>query len=201
MNLDAPGLENALVKMDVFAERHVPELRASSAVEAMWASMPDIPKGTNFDAYADHVLKSREKGLMVPWVIYRQSDGAFAGVVAFENMSRVHRRVRISHYWHPEELRGTGIFQASQALLIERAVDWGTRRIAWLVPDWNEAALAAVRSLGAREEGVLRSFVRLADGTFANMVVLSLLRDEAKAALLFINDAWRDRMDARQSQT
>lgn len=196
MTLDTPGLENALVRLEIFSAEHVPVLRASSAAKAMWDSMPDIPKGTNFAAYADHTLKLKERGEIVPFVVYRQRDGAFAGVIAFENVSRTHRRLRINHYWHPEEMRGTGIFQACQALLIQRAVDWGARRIAWIVPSRNRSALAAIRSLGAREEGRLRSFTRLADGTFTDMVVLSFLRDEAKAALPLINDRWKDKLEA-----
>ncbi|MEM7768264.1 MAG: GNAT family protein [Pseudomonadota bacterium] len=194
MTLDAPGLSNALVRLETFDASHVPVLGASTAVKDMWRSMPDIPKGTNFTAYADYTLKQKAEGRIVPFVIFRQSDDAFAGVVAFENMSRTHRRVRIAHYWHPEPMRGTGVFQASQALLVERAVEWGARRIAWMVSARNEAAHAAVLSLGAREEGRMRSFIRLADGTFSDMIVLSFLRDEAKAALPFINDIWRARM-------
>ncbi|MEM0985025.1 MAG: GNAT family protein [Pseudomonadota bacterium] len=191
MNLDAPGLENAFVRLSPFEERHGPILAASSAIKHMWESMPDIPKGTNFNAYLDHTLKQKEAGLLVPFAISRCSDDAFAGVVAFENVSRTHRRVRIAHYWHPKEMRSTGVFQASQALLIERAVEWGARRIGWMVSARNRSALAAVESLGPREEGRIRSFTRLADGTFSDMVVFSFLRDEAKAALPLINDRWK----------
>lgn len=194
MTLDAAGLENAMVRFELFDERHVRMIGESSAVQHMWGSMPDIPSGTSFSAYADHTLKQRRKGLWVPFVIFRKSDNALAGVVAYETISRTHRRLRISHFWHPEEMRGSGLFPASQALLIERALAWGARRIAWLVPIHGQRAVQAVRSLGARDEGVLRSYSRLADGTFADMAVLSLLRDEAKAALPLINDRWKDRL-------
>ncbi len=193
MTLDAPGLENALVRLDIFSERHVPLIGASSAIRHMWDSMPDIPKGTSFAAYADHALKQARDGTWVPFVIFRQADDALAGVAIYDDISRVHRRVRIAHFWHPETMRGSGIFQASQALMIERALDWGARRIAWLVPDRSPRALDAVRSLGARDEGLLRRHTRLADGTYADMAVLSLLGDEARAILPVINDHWQAR--------
>lgn len=201
MQLDAPELENELVRMTLFDEGHVQELRASTAVKSMWESMPDLPKGTNFEAYAEHILTLKKKASLVPFAIHRCSDGAFAGVISFENMRRVHRRLRISHYWHPETMRGSGVFQASQALMIGRALDWGARRIAWMVPARNVGALAAIRSLGAREEGFLRSFLRLADGTFADMVVFAFLHDEARAALPVINDRWRALMAAAETTT
>ncbi|MEO0785635.1 MAG: hypothetical protein AAFY10_08030, partial [Pseudomonadota bacterium] len=41
----------------------------------------------------------------------------------------------------------------------------------------------AVKRLGAKEEGVLRSYYRLAGGGWADVVVLSMLREEAEMAL------------------
>lgn len=183
MKLDDKGLENPLVRLEPFQLPHVRYLEEAGAVDSMWAFMPDIPKGKSATTYAAHVVSQYEACLMVPFTIFRQSDGAFAGVVTFEMINKTHRRLRIANFWHPEEMRGTGVFQASQALLIRRALDWGARRIGWSVAKDAGAAVRAVKRLGAVEEGILRSYYRLAGGGWADVVVLSMLRDEAEMAL------------------
>ncbi|MEL6567409.1 MAG: GNAT family protein [Pseudomonadota bacterium] len=183
MKLDAKDLENDVVRLEPFQLAHVTHLEDAGAVEAMWAFMPDIPKGKSASIYAAHVISQYENGLAVPFTMFRQTDGAFAGVAAFEMISKTHRRLRICNFWHPEELRGSGIFQASQALMIKRALDWGARRVGWAVAKDAGAAVRAVKRLGAVEEGVLRSYYRLAGGGWADVVVLAMLREEAEMAL------------------
>ncbi len=183
MDLDAPGLENQVVRLDVFGPEHWDHLRESGAIEDMWRWMPSIPGGVNFDAYLRQTQKNRARGVTVPFAVFCQSEGRFAGVCEFGLVDELHRRVRISSCWHPPEKRGTLVFPATQCLLMKRALEWGARRIAWTVDARNIAALEAFERLGAQREGVLRAFMRMTDGSWADVQILSMLRDEAKAAV------------------
>ena len=183
MQLSAPDLSNAIVRLEVLDETHLRDIRGSGAIEAMWDWMPDIPKGLSFSNYAEHVAECIARGDLVAFSIYRAGDGAFAGVAAYDQISRVHRRLRIDYFWHPEDLRGSPVFPATQLLLIERALAWGARRIEWMLSTENRPAIRAIARLGAREEGTLRSYLRLADGRWSDMTVLSMLHDEAELAV------------------
>lgn len=183
MQLNAPDLFSNVVRLEVLEDRHLHTLREAGAIDAMWDWMPDIPKGLSFSNYADHVAECAASGDLVPFVIYRADDNAFAGVVAYEGISRIHRRLSINYFWHPETMRGTRVFPATQLLLIERAIAWGARRIEWALPSENTAALRAVESLGATREGQLRNYQRLADGRWSDIIVLSMLREEAEIAM------------------
>lgn len=182
MALDDPGLENDWVRLEVFGPEHVTDLEASGAVQAMWSWMPTIPRGTSLRAYVEHVEVLRRAGDSLPFAIYRREDDRFAGLSGYEVINRTHRRLRIGIMWHPEDLRGGPVFPATQHLLIGRALEWGARRIDWLVPAEAGAACRAVERLGAVREGVLRSYMRMADGCWMDMVAYSLLREEAEAA-------------------
>ncbi|MEO0982915.1 MAG: GNAT family protein [Pseudomonadota bacterium] len=183
MNLDAPGLANAVVRLENFGPEHRDALEASGAIDDMWRWMPVIEGGVSFDNYFASTLKHRDLGHIKPFAVFRQSDDAFAGVSEFGVINALHRRVRISAFWHPPSMRGTLVFPATQCLLIQRALDWGARRIAWVVDTRNEPAFRAFQKLGATHEGTLRSFMRLTDGSRADMHSLSMLRDEAKEAV------------------
>lgn len=184
MELTAPGLENELIRLEPLNEQFRENLRASGAVEYMWQSLPAIQRGAGFDAYYDHVLKNGHNGEMLAFALLDPNDGnRFVGVTALMDPNKMHRRVRLGYSWLEPHLRGNGVYAAIQQLLIQRALDWGAKRIAWLVEARNERAVRAILSLGAEEEGVLREYQKFADGEWVDVAVLSMLRDEAKEAI------------------
>lgn len=191
MKLDDPGLENELVSLKVLTEADRDVLAGTSAVEAMWQWMPVIATGTNFHSYFDHALEMKNSGDYIPFTIWRKSDGAFVGVVAYADISRTHRRLRMASLWIVEEMRGTEIVPAVQLAVIERAVASRMRRIEILTPDANERSVRSIERFGAKREGTLRSYIRMANGTWADMAVLSLVGDEAVAAMALLKDRVR----------
>lgn len=195
MKLDAPYLENDVISLEVLTEAHREPLRAAGAADAMWTWMPVIATGTSFDGYFDYVLKQQEYGHFIPFSIWRKSDRKFAGVAGFLDIDRTHRRLRIGYIWHPEEMRGTDIHPATQLALIERALEARIRRIEFRVAESNERAVKAALRLGAVREGVMRNYIRIADGSWANMVMLSLIDTEADGAMAML----KDRIHAFQS--
>jgi RimJ/RimL family protein N-acetyltransferase len=195
MKLDAPGLEVAGVRLDLLTEAHRAALADSGAVEAMWQWMPVIPTGTNFTAYFDHTLADARDGRSIPFAVTRLSDGAFAGVAAYLDISRTHRRLRIGYQWHPQSMR-SGIVPVATALaLITRARLCRIRRIEFQIDEENVAATKSVERLGATREGVLRSYMRAAKGTWANMAIYALVDNEIRTAMTLL----QDRVEALQT--
>ncbi|MDG1824822.1 MAG: GNAT family protein [Henriciella sp.] len=183
MELSAPGLENARVKLVSLDEEHREMLRASDAVEHMWISMPAIQRGAGFDAYYDYVLREKSAGELVPFAILSNENGRFVGVTGYSYPNKTHRRIQIGYTWIDHSFRGKGIYAAIQHVLIKRAIEWGARRIGWHVEARNDRAVKAIEKLGAQNEGTLRNFSRFTDGTWVDIAILSMLRDEAKDAI------------------
>lgn len=179
MELGAPGLQNTLVQLSPLTEAHREPLHACGAEEAMWASMPAIERGAGYDAYFDHVLKSAKAGTLVPFAIMDAKSERFIGVCSFFGANRFHRRVEIGYVWLEQAMRGRGCFGAIHHLLLSRALEWGCRRIGWQIESHNTRANEAIQHLGATYEGTLRSYARYADGSWVDIAVFSLLRDEA----------------------
>jgi RimJ/RimL family protein N-acetyltransferase len=145
----------------------------------MWDWMPVLSAGTSFEAYFDNAVAEAKTRQLFPFIITRVSDGAFAGLTAFLDANRTHRRVRIGYNWHPEKMRGTNIFLATQLAMIKRALECRVRRIEWKIDQRNERAIAAFEKLGVMREGTLRHYLRLADGSWADQVIFSLLSEES----------------------
>ncbi|MEM1087952.1 MAG: GNAT family protein [Pseudomonadota bacterium] len=184
MDLNAPGLASALIRLDPLSEDHREALRRTEAVEHMWISMPAIQRGAGFDVYFDYMLRSAAQNEAYPLAILDPNDhDRFIGVTAFLDPSKLHRRVRLGYTWIDPHLRGRGLFDAVKTEMIKRAIDWGARRIEWQIEAPNSRALSAIERLGAQQEGLLRQHTKLADGTWVDVIVLSLLREEAKALI------------------
>lgn len=184
MDLSAPGLENELIRLEPLAERFREDLRNSGAIEYMWLSLPAIQRGAGFDSYFDHVLKQGDAGEVLGFALLDPNDnGRFVGVTALMYPNKMHRRVRLGYTWLEPHLRGLGVYAAIQKLLIQRALDWGAKRIEWYVEERNARAIRAIESIGALKEGVLREYEKFADGEWVDVAVLSMLRDEAKSSV------------------
>jgi len=183
MELTAPDLENTLVRLEVFEESHRTALYESGAVDSMWKWMPVLSAGTNYDSYFDLTLLQDKKGYSATFSIFDPKTDDFIGVVAFLNPDRTHRRIQITNIWLKPDRRGGRYFAAVQSLMIQRALEWGARRMVWLVDERNTAAKKAIEKIGALQEGVAREYQRMTDGHWANMIVFSMLRAEAKDAV------------------
>ena len=184
MELNCPGLKNELIHLEALDDRFREHLRASDAVNSIWMSLPAIQRGAGFDAYYDHVLKQARVHELYGFAMLDPNDNdRFVGVTALLYPNKMHRRVRIGYTWIEPHLRGKGVYAATQSLLIQRALDWGAKRIEWLVENRNDRAIRAIKALGAQQEGVLREYEKFADGEWVDVAVLSMLRDEAKDAI------------------
>lgn len=184
MDLNAPGLKNDLICLEPLDERFREYVRASDAVNSIWLSLPAIQRGAGFDAYYDHVLKQSETGELYGFALLDPTNNnRFVGVTALLDPNKMHRRVRLGYTWLEPRLRGRGVYAATQQLLIQRALDWGAKRLEWYIENRNTRAIRAIQAIGARKDGVLRDYEKFADGEWVDVAVLSMLRDEAKEAI------------------
>jgi len=183
MDLGAPGLRNALLQLSPLTDEHREPLHACGAEDAMWVSMPAIERGAGFDAYFDHVLRAQKAGTLISFAISDTLSERFIGVCSFFGANRFHRRVEIGYIWLVPEMRGRGCFGATHHLLLTRALDWGCKRIGWQIESGNRRASQAIEHLGATYEGTLRQYARYADGSWVDIAIYSLLRDEAQCVV------------------
>lgn len=183
MELGAPGLETSLLKLEPLAEDHREAMAASSAVNDMWQLMPIIPNGNTIDAYFDHTLKMSELGTGQGMAIILKSTQKLVGMAAYILPNRLHRRVRIGYTWLEVSQRGTGVSKHVQYLMVKRAMQWRARRVEWLMSVRSGRAIAHLDRSGAHREGVLRKYSRMADGSWADVVVYSLVDDEIRTVL------------------
>jgi RimJ/RimL family protein N-acetyltransferase len=183
MELNAPGLENELVRLEPIGEQHWLTINTAEIQEAFWRWMPAQRGGASLRAYFDFILKAQAAGLAATFVLFRQSDGAFAGITGMNEINKLHRRVRIAIAWHPPELGSPELYKAGQLAMIQRAYDWRAKRVEWQINPNNKFIVEELAKIGPTREALFRNFERTADGVWVDKAIFSMTRPEMAQAI------------------
>ncbi|RIJ17390.1 N-acetyltransferase [Henriciella mobilis] len=184
MELGAPGLETSLIRLEALGAKHRPALLECGVADDIWKLMPLIPEGNSPEAYFDYTMRMGELGTGQALAVIVRETGAFIGIAAYLYPNRLNRRVRIGYTWIDPRYRGIGMSAHINYLMLKRALEWRARRVEWMMSMRSEQAIAVMDRWGMVREGVLRAYSRMADGSWADVVVYSLIADEIRATLM-----------------
>lgn len=183
MDLSAPGLENEIVRLEPITAEHWEIISDSDIEKSVWKWMPALPGGTNLRNYFDAIMKAQAAGLASTFLVFRQVDNAFAGITGFNDINKIHRRVRNALTWHPAEMATPELYQSGQLAMMKRAYDWRAKRLEWQINTKNSYMMEQILALGPTQEACFRNFERTADGVWIDKLVYSMTRSELGYAI------------------
>ena len=190
MVLRTEVLEDRFVRLEPFAPALEAEMRAALDCDPdAWDIMVGAAYGEHFDGWWASALTAMKAGTRIAWAVRRKADGAVVGTSSLYEIKPEYRRCEIGSTFYRPEARGGAINPACKRLLLGHAFDAGAVRVEIITDAINPASGAAIRKLGARDEGVLRKH---------KITWTGRIRDTAQFAIL--DDDWpavRDRLDAR----
>jgi RimJ/RimL family protein N-acetyltransferase len=190
MVLAVMPLENRFVRLEPFNAALEDEVRAALDCDPeSWDIMVGAAYGAHFEGWWRSALRGMEQGTRIAYAVRRPSDGKVVGTTNLYEIRPDYRRCEIGSTFYRPEARGGPINPACKRLLLGHAFDSGAVRVEIITDTINPASQAAIRKLGARDEGVLRKHKITWKGR---------VRDTAQFAVL--DDDWpevRARLDAR----
>jgi N-acetyltransferase len=190
MRLDAVPLENRFVRLEPLAPMLEDEVRAALDCDpASWDIMVAAAYGPYFDAWWQAALRAMAQGTRIAWAVRRLDDGAVVGTTSLYEIKPDYRRCEVGSTFYRPEARGGPVNPSCKRLLLGHAFDGGAVRVEILTDAINPGSQAAIRKLGARDEGVLRKH---------KITFKGRIRDTAQFAIL--DDDWpgvRARLDVR----
>ncbi|WP_183579980.1 GNAT family N-acetyltransferase [Mucilaginibacter sp. X5P1] len=139
-------------------------------------------------AYVDGALKARAEGKEYAFIVYDKQTHEYAGCTRFYDIQPQYQSLQLGYTWYGEKFRATGLNRHCKFLLLQFAFEQlGIIRVEFRADANNARSIAAMKALGCKVDGTLRSVMPLEDGTRRNTIVLSILKDEwesgAKEAL------------------
>lgn len=116
-------------------------------------------------------------GFLIPFRVSRP-DGRFAGISTYLGPDAISRNVEIGMTMYAEDAQGAEVNPAAKRLLLGHAFERGALRVQFNVDQRNTRSLAAVKKLGATQEGILRNNRILPNGYLRSTVVFSIIASE-----------------------
>ncbi len=148
----------------------------------LWYTSVPAPDG--MAAEIDRRLALQEHGSMLPFTT-RLIDpatggpGGIIGMTTYMNIDAGTPRVEIGSTWNAASAHGSGSNPDSKLLLLRHAFDTlGCPAVEFRTHWLNHQSREAIARLGAKQDGVLRSHTRSADGALRDTVVFSILEHE-----------------------
>lgn len=129
--------------------------------------------------YMNIALEAKAAGSEFPFIVYDKLTGRYAGSTRFYDIQYGFGTLQLGYTWYGKEFRGTGLNKNCKFLLLQYAFEnLGMERVEFRADAGNERSIAAMKSIGCKVDGILRSNMPKADGGRRDSIVLSILRDE-----------------------
>ena len=124
-------------------------------------------------------LDMRERLGAMPFVVRDHATGDIVGSTRYFNVDADNRRLEIGHTWYAKRVQRTGVNTECKLLLLAHAFEMLRCIAVEFRTHWfNQASRAAIARLGAKQDGVLRNHQLLADGSYRDTVVFSIIESE-----------------------
>lgn len=129
--------------------------------------------------WVETALKEREEGKRIPFTIIEKATNEVCGSTSLGSISYYDKRIEIGWSWLGKHYQGTGInFHTKYCMLcyVFDVLNW--ERVEIKTDNLNERAKQALRKIGAKEEGVLRSHMQMPLDRRRDSVYFSILKNE-----------------------
>jgi RimJ/RimL family protein N-acetyltransferase len=145
------------------------------------------PRGTlthpeTLDNARSHILTAlaaRARGDRLPYAQFDVVSGDLIGSTSYYEIEPGSRSISIGHTWFGRQWWGSGHNVESKLLLLTHAFETlGAVRVVWHTDIKNERSQAAIKRLGAQQEGVLRKHRRRRDGSWRDTVQYAMTDDD-----------------------
>ena len=150
---------------------HEPELWKYSLVSAAGEE--------GLQNYMNITFKARGEGKEYPFIVFDKRTNEYAGSTRFYDIQIELQTLQLGYTWYGKKFQGTGVNKHCKYLLLSFAFERiGMERFELRADNNNERSIAAMKSIGCKVDGILRSNMPKREGGRRDSIVLSILKDE-----------------------
>lgn len=133
----------------------------------------------NMKIYMENAFLAKRNKTEYPFVIFDKQTQRYAGCTRFYDIQLVHKTLEIGYTWIGKDFQGTGLNKHCKFLLLQFAFEKANMvRVGFRADNRNAKSIAAMKSIGCIEEGVLRKNLILPNGNHRDSILLSILDSE-----------------------
>ncbi len=140
----------------------------------LWYTSIPAPEGMASEI--ERRLRLFGSGTMLPFAVRSMATGKLVGMTTYMNVDQANKRVEIGSTWYAKSVQRTALNTECKLMLLRHAFETlGCIAVEFRTSSFNHASRRAIERLGAKQDGILRSHTRHADGTLRDTVVFSIL--------------------------
>lgn len=173
------------IVLEPLSHAHHNGLVAAARDGELWSLWyTSVPAPEAMAAEIDRRLALQRAGSMLPFTASlldpaTGGPGKVIGMTTYMNIDAGTPRVEIGSTWNAASVHGSGSNPDSKLLLLRHAFETlGCPAVEFRTHWLNHQSREAIARLGAKQDGVLRSHTRTADGALRDTVVFSILEHE-----------------------
>jgi len=174
-----PRLAGRHAVLEPLSPAHAEGLRAAlgdGELSRCWYT--NVPAPEDAAAYIDAALEKQVRGGSWAFAVL-DAAGDVVGSTRYYDMEPGVPRVQVGYTFYAPRAQRTGVNTEAKLLLLGHAFEaLGCICVGFETSAFNERSRAAILRLGARQDGVLRSHRRHADGSVRDTVALSIIESE-----------------------
>ena len=174
-------LEDDVVLLTPLLEEHVDSLLDCADHPEVWHYMLEDGRGReNLTGYVRAAVNDRMQQRAYPFAVYNKKTGQYVGSTRLYEISLLLKSLKLGHTWLGRASWGKRINQRAKYMLFEFVFDrMGMQRVGFGVSASNTRSLNALKRIGCKEEGVLRSFLPgIESPERIDLVMVGLLKEE-----------------------
>jgi RimJ/RimL family protein N-acetyltransferase len=168
------------VRLELLSPSHAAGLIEAVEDGRLWELWyTSIPAPERMDQEIVRRLRLHEEGRMLPFTVFNARTGETLGMTTYMNVDPGHRRVEIGSTWYRKSAQRTGLNTECKLLLLTHAFDvLDCIAVEFRTHFFNHQSRRAIERLGAKQDGILRAHMVLADGSLRDTVVYSIIAAE-----------------------
>jgi N-acetyltransferase len=177
---DAVTLNGDFARLEPLSHDHCPGLIDATKDGELWRLWyTTVPAPEAMNAEIERRLNLRKAGSMLPFTVIDRASGKPAGMTTYMNIDAANRRVEIGSTWYRKSVQRTAINTECKLLLLRHAfetleciaVEFRTHLL-------NHQSRRGIERLGAKLDGILRSHMRVKNGSLRDTCVYSIIASE-----------------------
>jgi len=168
------------VELHPLSSTHEKDLITATADGKLWELWyTSIPSPERMKAEIDRRLGLQAAGSMLPFTVIDRNSGRAVGMTSYLNIDAAGPRVEIGSTWYARAAQRTPLNTEAKQLLLTHAFEHlGCLAVEFRTHFFNHQSRRAIERLGAKLDGVLRSHLRMADGSLRDTCVYSIIACE-----------------------
>lgn len=180
MDIRPVTLEGSRVRLEPLTMGHHAAFCAIGLDDELWRmSTTAMHSAQDMQAYMKTALQWQAEGSALPFAIVDKESNSVVGSTRYAAIDRVHRRLEIGWTWVAKAWQRTPVNTEAKYLLLRHAFETlRCIRVEFKTDSLNEQSRNALRRIGAKEEGVLRSHMITSSGRLRDSVYYSIIEKE-----------------------